>query len=314
MARIIFASPRSFAVYEILIVISLMGNQALSVNPPSGGTIFNLTTNGSNWLWSVFSLMSLSSVVIALLSMRLHPNQRTIHLLNIAILTTASIAYFCMASDLGTAPVAVLQRGPGYRQFWYVRYIDWVITTPLLLTELLLTAGLPMNIILSTIFADEVMIICGLIGGLVPSEYKWAFYVFGCVAMFWIFWNLISGIKSAENIGGSERRRTYIILISWILALWSIYPVAWGLSEGSNVISVTGEMIFYGILDILTKPVFAALTLFLHRNTERREKDSAVSTIRERPKPSAATIEQHEVRPIPNHYLRNSTDVVEEYY
>ena len=292
-----------------------MGNQALSVNPPSNLTIFNLTTNGSNWLWSVFSLMSLSSIVIALLSMRLEPTQRTMHLFNVAILTTASVAYFCMASDLGTAPVAVHQRGPGLRQFWYVRYIDWVITTPLLLTELLLTAGLPINIIVSTIFADVVMIICGLIGGLVPSEYKWAFYVFGCVAMFWIFWNLISGIKSAENIGGSKRRRNYIILISWILVLWSIYPIAWGLCEGSNVISVTGEMIFYGILDILTKPVFAALILFLHRDTEEQRKEHTTSTIvRERPKTNPPVSEQHEIRPIPSHFLRKSSEVTEEYY
>lgn len=291
-----------------------MGNQALVVNPPNPNTIFNLTTNGSNWLWSVFSLMSLSSIIVALLSMRLHPNQRTLHLFNIAILCTASIAYFCMASDLGTAPVEVHQRGPGARQFWYVRYIDWVITTPLLLTELLLTAGLPLNIILSSIFADEVMIICGLIGGLVPSEYKWAFYVFGCVAMLWVFWNLLSGIKSAEQVGGSKHRRNYLILISWILVLWSIYPIAWGLCEGANVIPVTGEMIFYGILDILTKPVFAALTLFLHRNTERAKKASTAPAPPDRSKPFSVATEQHEVRPIPSHFLRNAPDVVEEYY
>ena len=100
-----------------------------------------------------------------------------------------------MAADLGFAPIEVLQNGPGGRQFWYVRYIDWVVTTPLLVSELLLGAGLPTNIILSTVFADVVMIICGLIGGLVPTQYKWAFFVFGCVAMFWVFWNIFFGNK-----------------------------------------------------------------------------------------------------------------------
>ena len=191
-----------------------MGNQALVVNPPGSLTVFNLTTDGSNWLWAVFSVMASSAIIIALLSMRLHPKGQTFHLLNVAIVTTASIAYFCMASDLGTAPVEVYQRGPGARQFWYVRYIDWVITTPLLLTELLLIGGLPLNIILSSIFADEVMIICGLIGGLVMTSYKWAFFVFGCVAMFWVFWNIVLGIKSAEKLGGAKHRRTYLILVS----------------------------------------------------------------------------------------------------
>ena len=59
------------------------------------------------------------------------------------------------------------------RAVFYARYIDWTITTPLLLLELLLTTGLPLTEIFSTIFMDELMIITGLIGALVASEYKW---------------------------------------------------------------------------------------------------------------------------------------------
>lgn len=47
-----------------------------------------------------------------------------------------------------------------------------VITTPLLLLDLLLTAGLPWPTILFTILLDEVMIVTGLVGALVHSNYK----------------------------------------------------------------------------------------------------------------------------------------------
>lgn len=47
-----------------------------------------------------------------------------------------------------------------------------VITTPLLLLDLLLTAGLPWPTILFTILLDEVMIVSGLVGALVHSNYK----------------------------------------------------------------------------------------------------------------------------------------------
>jgi bacteriorhodopsin len=58
-----------------------------------------------------------------------------------------------MASDLGATPVQVeWVRGAAdggypipYRQVWYARYIDWTITTPMLLLELLLTTGLPLS-------------------------------------------------------------------------------------------------------------------------------------------------------------------------
>jgi hypothetical protein len=48
--------------------------------------------------------------------------------------------------------------------------------------------------------------------------------------------------------------------------LWILYPVAWGLCEGGNVISPDSEAVFYGILDLLAKPVFGALLIWNHRN------------------------------------------------
>lgn len=47
-----------------------------------------------------------------------------------------------------------------------------MITTPLLLLDLLLTAGLPWPTILYTLVIDEIMIITGLVGALVVSDYK----------------------------------------------------------------------------------------------------------------------------------------------
>jgi len=38
--------------------------------------------------------------------------------------------------------------------------------------------------------------------------------------------------------------------------IWLLYPICWGLSEGSNAITVTSEMIFYGILDLFAGPIF----------------------------------------------------------
>lgn len=55
--------------------------------------------------------------------------------LPVIILTTATIAYFSMASNLGQAAIRTEFNNSGHatRSIWYVRYIDWVITTPLLL-------------------------------------------------------------------------------------------------------------------------------------------------------------------------------------
>lgn len=47
------------------------------------------------------------------------------------------------------------------------------ITTPLLLLDILLTAGMPWHVIVWTIFLDLVMIVMGLVGALTKTVYKW---------------------------------------------------------------------------------------------------------------------------------------------
>lgn len=89
-----------------------------------------------------------------------------------------------MASNLGATGIATEFTYIGYpagtlRQIWYVRYIDWVVTTPALLLELVLASGLPLSDIITLVFFDLVMIITGLVGALVASSYKWGYYVFG---------------------------------------------------------------------------------------------------------------------------------------
>ena len=55
---------------------------------------------------------------------------------------------------------------------------------------------------------------------------------------------------------------------SLTLVLWILYPIAWGVCEGGNVISVDAEVAFYGTLDVLAKPVFGALLIWGHRNID----------------------------------------------
>lgn len=51
--------------------------------------------------------------------------------------------------------------------------VSRVITTPLLLLDLLLTSGMPWPTILVTMLVDEVMVVTGLLGALTRTTYKW---------------------------------------------------------------------------------------------------------------------------------------------
>ncbi|NRJ45862.1 hypothetical protein F3B15_25070, partial [Salmonella enterica subsp. enterica serovar Typhi] len=43
-----------------------------------------------------------------------------------------------------------------------------------------------------------------------------------------------------------------------------IYPIIWGIADGSRNINVDSEIIAYAVLDVLAKPVFGFWLLFTH--------------------------------------------------
>lgn len=279
-----------------------MGNDALRVNPMivNGQTAdIHITTRGSNWLWAVTAVMTTATIAILALSFRRPRNQRVFHYITAAITLVAAISYFTMASNLGWVPIAVqfvrrrrVVRGFS-RQIFYVRYIDWFITTPLLLLDILLTAALPWPTILFVLLLDLVMVVCGLVGALVRTSYKWGFFAFGTAALLGVLYHLFwSGRKHATPLG-ADIKRGYTIIAGWTVFLWCLYPIAWGLSEGGNVISPDSEHVFYGILDILSKVGFAGLLLWAHNNVDQRRLGLHIRDYEDVPVTTRHGIEKH---------------------
>lgn len=132
----------------------------------------------------------------------------------------------------------------------------------------MLTAGMPWPSILFVILVDWVMIVTGLVGALVRTSYKWGFYVFGCVALFYILYQLVWEARRHANAMGNDVGKTFLQCGTLTAVLWTLYPIAWGVSEGANVIAPDSEAAFYGVLDVLAKPVFGALLIWGHRNID----------------------------------------------
>ncbi|KAJ1324512.1 hypothetical protein MN608_10578 [Microdochium nivale] len=257
-----------------------MSNTAIAVNEVVGmASDLEITTHGSNWLFTVCAIMGVSTVAFMGMAFTKPQSERIFHYITAAITCTACIAYFAMGSNLGETPIQAEFLRPnnpqvfaaGTREIFYARYIDWVITTPLLLLDLMLTAGMPTSTILATIFADEVMVVTGLIGALTQTSYKWGFWTFGMFAFFFVVYEiLIDGRRHANALGGAPKKAFNLAGV-WLIGIWFLYPIAWGLCEGGNVIHPDSEAIFYGILDVLAKPGFGFLLIILHKNISVHE-------------------------------------------
>lgn len=120
------------------------------------------------------------------------------------------------------------------------------------------------------------MIVGGLIGALVPSSYKWAYFTGSCVALFFVLYVLLGPARTTAKLIGYHAHSAYVSSMLVLAGLWLLYPVgesltlchrnvlntktsflpAWGLCEGGNVISTNAEAVFYGCLDLLAKPCF----------------------------------------------------------
>ncbi|KAF4944096.1 hypothetical protein FSARC_14764 [Fusarium sarcochroum] len=252
-------------------------NGALNANPSTVNgqhSDINITVRGSDWYWAVCAVMTISTIAFIGAGMMKPRTHRIFNYITASITMVAAIAYFTMASNLGWTPIPVeYQRSDHrvagiYREIFYVRYVDWFITTPLLLMDLLLTAGMPWPTVLWVILVDWVMIITGLVGALVKSSYKWGYFAFGCAALAYIVYQLAWEARIHANHVGSDVGRTFMICGTLTLVVWIAYPIAWGVCEGGNIISPDSEAVFYGILDLIAKPVFGALLLWGHRGID----------------------------------------------
>jgi len=231
-----------------------MANHALDSNPPNAP--IDITTHASDWLWAVFSIMTLADLLMIAWSFRRPRGTRAFHHVAIVILTITALDYFAMASDLGSTPVRTEFRGGGARAIWFSRYIDWALTAPLLLLILLLGTGISLSEMFLTLFMAVFAVVSGLIGALVPSTYKWGFFTFALASLFYIWYHVIFPSTAAAAFLGSHVRSGFRMHSIGLMLIWGLYPICWGLSEGGNVITPTSEMVFYGILDLLTKPLF----------------------------------------------------------
>jgi len=252
-----------------------MGNQAVYVNPPVLNGIpaaIHLTSHGSSWLWALFSLFALFTLLLTTHSFLTPSPRRFFHTLLLPALAIATISTFTLASDLGFAPVAVEfvrthhTVAGATRQVFYVRYIDWFLTTPLLLGALLAAAALPAPVIAVTLFFADAAVISGLVGALVPSDYKWGYFVLALASAAYVLYTIFGPGRISAAARGSDVARAYGIGAVFVPVLVVLYAICWGVSEGGNVIAPDSEAVFYGILDLIAKVGFGGALLWSVRD------------------------------------------------
>ncbi|MCU0354112.1 MAG: bacteriorhodopsin [Cytophagales bacterium] len=238
-----------------------------------------MTVFEQNLHWFYVVVMFASAVALFAMSRNAKGVPDYKYAIHIFVVVWSGLAYSALAMNQGWTMVAG-------QQVLYARYIDWVVTTPLLLLSLTLTGkyfvDVKGGITAALLGTQAIMIITGLVAELSaePSvQYFW--YIAGCVALamvLYLFWGPLYDKAKSQEGGITEvyRKSATFLTVQWLL-----YPVAWIIgTPGLGWLDSTTTTILFIILPIISKAGFAFFNLGLLRKmeTENAEYDQRIAT------------------------------------
>jgi len=235
---------------------------------------------GERTLWVVFVLMVIASAVFAGWSLRFAVSTRVYHVL--ATLTTliSALAYFFMATGQGSAVKHITIRHSNdhvpdtfehiHRQIFWPRYVQWILTFPLIILNLGILAGISGAHILIAATAGALMNFMGLWAsfGKEDTPQKWGNYTIAVLAFLVVVWHLGLNGRAAVRNSSQSVGKFYTALAAYTGVVWAAYAIVWGVALGGHF-TVDGEIITFAVLDVLSIGVFGLwLLLTIARNAE----------------------------------------------
>jgi bacteriorhodopsin len=146
------------------------------------------------------------------------------------------------------------------------RYVDWLLTVPLLLIELILVMKLPkaqtVDLGWKLGVASAVMVALGYPGEIQDDlVIRWIFWALAMVPFTYVVFTLVAGLNEAtdkqpESARGLVVAARYVTAISWLTYPFVYIIKSCGL-KGST--ATTYEQIGYSIADFVAKAVFGVL-------------------------------------------------------
>ena len=146
------------------------------------------------------------------------------------------------------------------------RYVDWLLTVPLLLIELILVMRLPRSETVKTAtrlgLLAALMIVLGYPGEISSDAgTRWIFWVLSMIPFVWIVYELFIGLTNAVNKQPEEARGLVNAARYLTVGAWLFYPVVF-LFPMLGLTGATAEtfvQIGYTVADVVAKAVFGVL-------------------------------------------------------
>ena len=223
---------------------------------------------------------------------RVLPKFRMAVMVSATVTSIAAYHYFRMFDSFNAAygPTATTESGfAGYNVGY--RYVDWFLTVPLLLVELVAVMGLARavqkSLLMRLVPAAALMIALGFPGdtkvpGLDPS--LWG--LFSTIPFLYIMYVLFVEIGKSLSSQSPQVRKLLSGARLLLIATWGVYPITFMTamhSKGAPSFSeVVSREVGYSIADILAKCVFGLIIFSVARIKSAEEsKEFAAAELRD---------------------------------
>jgi len=161
------------------------------------------------------------------------------------------------------------------------RYVDWLLTVPLLLIELILVMKLPkaetVKLSWSLGVASAVMVALGYPGEIQENlAVRWFWWTMAMIPFCYVVMTLVGGLNDAtakqpDSVKGLVVMARYLTVISW-LTYPGVYIIK-SMGLAGNV-ATTYEQVGYSIADVVAKAVFGVLIWAIAAGKSAEEEDA----------------------------------------
>lgn len=245
-------------------------------------TLSGVLSNGQfNLVYNILSLglasMLFTSVFLFVARERVLPRYRMAVMVSGTVTAIATYHYFRMFDNFNHAFAGMSDNVPDAYNVGY-RYVDWLLTVPLLLVELVAVLALAKSaqssILNRLVPAAAAMIALGYPGdakldiwGIAPSVWG----LLSTIPFLYILYVLFVELgKSLSRQSEAVQRKVKILRIL-LLATWGVYPITFILAMGTpaggafNPSEFVAREVGYSIADILAKCLFGLIIFSIAR-------------------------------------------------
>ena len=207
-------------------------------------------------LWAAVGAAALAAGTLPSVYFALNdPENRRYYGILAAITAIAAVSYTLTSLGIGSIPL-------DGATFYIPRYVDWLLTTPLLILYMALLCKPGKQLYALLIGLDVALILLGVAAILTEGALSVTLFGAGTAAYLGLAYLLVVELPEQATFETDRVAIVFTKLRNVTVVLWTMYPVVWLLAPvGFGFLLPSTEMMVIVYLDIITKVGFAVFAL-----------------------------------------------------